>query len=157
VCRARGSDCRTSGQRTSSSPQRALSEDDRPEACENEKTREDLGVSECYTVFVFSGDGKNVDNCQTIPGCTNVWVPMTFGGKKPINPATLGVGPGLKQSLLSSVAMDANYFNTPQATYNGYPLYTNAKDVVQADTKYVGESADGGKWYALNAAGHVVK
>jgi len=110
-----------------------------------------------YTVFVFSGDGKNVDNCQTIPGCTNVWVPMTFGGKKPINPATLGVGPGLKQSLLSSVAMDANYFNTPQATYNGYPLYTNAKDVVQADTKYVGESADGGKWYALNAAGHVVK
>jgi hypothetical protein len=44
-----------------------------------------------------------------------------------------------------------------QVTYAGHPLYLYSGDSSPADTSYVGVQQFGGKWYALNAAGHLVK
>jgi hypothetical protein len=44
-----------------------------------------------------------------------------------------------------------------QVTYAGHPLYTYIGDAGPGDTSYVGQSQFGGKWFALNATGQIVK
>jgi predicted lipoprotein with Yx(FWY)xxD motif len=44
-----------------------------------------------------------------------------------------------------------------QVTCAGHPLYTYIADAGPGDTSYVGQSQFGGKWFAPNAAGQIVK
>ncbi len=99
-----------------------------------------------FTVFAFARDPRNHSRCATTAGCTGIW-PMVITTGSP------RLGPGVKRSLVGTIAVAG----TRQVTYAGHPLYTYIGDSGPGDTSYVGQSQFGGKWYALNAAGHLVK
>jgi predicted lipoprotein with Yx(FWY)xxD motif len=98
------------------------------------------------TVFVFTRDSRNHDRCAAIAGCTGIWPLLTSAGKPTL-------GPGVKRSLVGTI----NVAGARQVTYAGHPLYTYIGDSGPGDTSYVGQSQFGGKWFAVDAAGHVVK
>jgi predicted lipoprotein with Yx(FWY)xxD motif len=99
-----------------------------------------------HTVFVFTRDSRNHDRCAAIAGCTGIWPLVSTSG-------TPTLGPGVKRSLVGTIKVAG----TRQLTYAGHPLYTYIGDAGPGDTSYAGQSQFGGKWFALNAAGHVVK
>jgi predicted lipoprotein with Yx(FWY)xxD motif len=99
-----------------------------------------------HTVFAFTRDSRNHDRCALLAGCTGIWPLVTTSG-------TPALGPGVKRSLVGTIKVAG----ARQVTYAGHPLYTYIGDAGPGDTSYVGQSQFGGKWLALNAAGHVVK
>jgi predicted lipoprotein with Yx(FWY)xxD motif len=99
-----------------------------------------------HTVFAFMRDSRNRDRCAAIPGCTGIWPMVTTTGKPTL-------GPGVKRSLVGTIKVAG----ARQVTYAGHPLYTYIADAGPGDTSYVGQAQFGGKWFALNAAGHIVK
>jgi predicted lipoprotein with Yx(FWY)xxD motif len=100
-----------------------------------------------FTVYAFTADKRNKDNCVSIsPNCLVAWPPVTTSGK-PI------AGPGVKQSLLGTIKLGRK----TQVTYAGHPLYTYLGDTHPAQTTYVNILQFKGYWPALNAAGKEVK
>jgi predicted lipoprotein with Yx(FWY)xxD motif len=99
-----------------------------------------------HTLYLFTRDSRNHDRCAAIAGCTGIWPLVTTTG-------TPTLGPGVKRSLVGTIKVAG----ARQVTYAGHPLYTYIADSGPGDTSYVGQSQFGGKWYALNAAGHIVK
>lgn len=99
------------------------------------------------TLFVFTRDGHNRDKCVTVRGCSAVWPPLKVRGK-PV------AGAGVKSSRLAAIKLSSG---AKQVSYDGHPLYTYSFSSGPGDTSYVGTPQFGGHWYALNAAGHVVK
>jgi predicted lipoprotein with Yx(FWY)xxD motif len=99
-----------------------------------------------HTVYVFTRDSRNHDRCAATAGCTGIWPLLTTSG-------TPTLGPGVKRSLVGTIQVAG----ARQVTYAGHPLYTYIADAGPGDTSYVGQQQFGGKWFALNAAGHVVK
>ena len=99
------------------------------------------------TLYLFTKDARNKDKCVAISGCTGVWPPLTTHGK-PV------AGPGVSSRLLGTITIAGG---AKQVTYAGHPLYTYSADFGPHQTDYVGVSQFGGKWYALNGAGHTVK
>lgn len=98
------------------------------------------------TLFVFTRDSRNHGRCAATPGCTGIWPLVTTTG-------TPTLGPGVKRSLVGTIKVAGSR----QVTYAGHPLYTYIGDAGPGDTSYVGQAQFGGKWFALNAAGQVVK
>jgi predicted lipoprotein with Yx(FWY)xxD motif len=99
-----------------------------------------------HTVFAFARDSRNHDRCASIAGCNGIWPMVTTNG-------TPTLGPGVKRSLVGTIKVAG----ARQVTFAGHPLYTYIGDSGPGDTSYVGQSQFGGKWFALNAAGHTVK
>ena len=60
----------------------------------------------------------------------------------------------MRRSLLGTIKLPNG---ARQVTYAGHPLYTYIGDSGPGDTSYVGVSQFGGRWFALTAAGHIVK
>jgi predicted lipoprotein with Yx(FWY)xxD motif len=98
------------------------------------------------TLYMFTKDRKNKDNCQAINGCTVIWFPLTTHGR-PV------AGTGVRRSLLGTITL-AN--GAKQVTYAGHPLYTYSLDSAPHQTDYVGVPQFGGTWFALDAAGKKV-
>jgi predicted lipoprotein with Yx(FWY)xxD motif len=96
---------------------------------------------------MFSCDKRNRDVCVKIQDCTTVW-PLVTSKSKPV------AGPGVKSRLLGTIKL-AN--GSRQVTYNGWPLYTYIGDRFPRSTQFVGLKQSGGFWWALNAAGKIVK
>ncbi len=111
-----------------------------------------------FTLYNFTADKKHQDHCVNIEEvgyigaptkCTTVWPPLLVGeGETPT------VGPGLKSKLLGTTTLPSG---AKQVTYKKHPLYTYSKDAGPGETGYVGFAAFGGKWYAQNAKGKVIK
>jgi predicted lipoprotein with Yx(FWY)xxD motif len=99
-----------------------------------------------HTVFAFTRDSRNRDRCAHVAGCTGIWPLVTTSGRPTL-------GPGVRRSLVGTIEVAG----VRQVTYAGHPLYTYIGDAGPGDTSYVGQSQFGGKWLALDAAGHVVK
>ncbi len=96
------------------------------------------------TLYEFTRDhGHN--SCVKVSGCAEVWPAFTSSGKPT-------AGSGVRASLLSTVRL-AN--GGQQVTYAGHPLYLYASN--PSGTSYVGVSAFGGSWYAINASGRAVR
>jgi predicted lipoprotein with Yx(FWY)xxD motif len=106
-----------------------------------------LAASSGYTLYVFTKDRKNQDECAKIKGCLEAWPPKESQGK----PAG---GPGIRAGLLSTVKLPNG---GTQVAYAGHPLYIYAGDSGPGKTSYVGAKQFGGTWYAINAAGQEVK
>lgn len=100
-----------------------------------------------FTVYEFTRDRRNKDNCVTTPDCASIWPPLMTSGKAV-------AGKGLKARLVGSISLGQG---ARQVTYAGHPLYTYSGDSGPGQTFYVGASQFGGRWYALDAAGHTVK
>jgi predicted lipoprotein with Yx(FWY)xxD motif len=95
--------------------------------------------------MIFSLDSKNKDACQKKVGCPQAWPAITTKGK-PTG------GKGINAKLLGTITLTNG---KKQITYNGHPLYTFGGDS-PGDTSYIGQPAQGGKWYGINAAGNRV-
>jgi predicted lipoprotein with Yx(FWY)xxD motif len=100
-----------------------------------------------HLLYVFAPDKRGQDVCIRKPGCTRVWPPLTTA-------ATPVASNGVNSRLLGTIGLPSG---KKQLTYAGHPLYNWTQDPGGGDTVYVGINATGGKWYAINAAGHVVK
>jgi predicted lipoprotein with Yx(FWY)xxD motif len=99
------------------------------------------------TVFAFSRDTRNRDTCVSISGCTSIW-PLVTSRTRPT------LGPGVRRSLVGSINLGGG---KRQVTYAGHPLYTYIASAGPGDTSYVGQRQFGGRWFAVNAAGHLLK
>ncbi len=100
-----------------------------------------------FTLYVFTRDMKNTDSCVKVRNCTGTW-PVLRTSRKPI------AGKGLKASRLGTITLA---HGVKQVTYAGHPLYGYAFDSSPGQTEYVGTPQFGGTWYAINAAGKLVK
>jgi predicted lipoprotein with Yx(FWY)xxD motif len=100
-----------------------------------------------FTLYTFTRDGRGHDRCVTVTGCTGVWPVLKTSGS-PI------AGNGVRRSLLGTIKLPGG---TRQVTYAGHPLYTYVGDSGPGQTGYVGVHQFGGAWYAINAAGRVVR
>jgi predicted lipoprotein with Yx(FWY)xxD motif len=99
------------------------------------------------TLYMFTRDGRNKDRCVSISGCTAVWPPLLTKGK-PLAKS------GASSKLLGTIKLS---HGRVQVTYAGHPLYTYVGDFGPHQTSYVGVFQSGGRWFALNSAGKVVK
>jgi predicted lipoprotein with Yx(FWY)xxD motif len=104
-----------------------------------------LGNSKGFTIYMFTSDRRNHDNCVKHSGCPRFW-PLVTTSAMPV------AGPGVKQALLGTIVVNAK----KQVTYAGHPLYMYSGDSAPRQTEYVNFSAFGGRWPAINAAGHKV-
>jgi predicted lipoprotein with Yx(FWY)xxD motif len=98
-----------------------------------------------FTLYTFSKDKPNVDNCNS--NCARVWPPLTTKGK-------IVAGPGVKRSLLGTITISGG---KKQVTYAKHPLYTYVADGGPGETSYIGVFQSGGRWYAINGAGNLIK
>ena len=106
-----------------------------------------LADSRGFTLYVFSRDSRNHDSCARISGCPTVWPVMKASGP-------LSGGTGVNSRLLGTIKLA---HGVRQVTYAGHPLYHYIGDSRPGQTSYVGLNQSGGFWYAVNAAGKVVK
>jgi predicted lipoprotein with Yx(FWY)xxD motif len=100
-----------------------------------------------HTLYAFARDSRNHDACVAISGCTGIW-PLVRSRQAPT------VGAGVRRALVGTIKLSGGI---RQVTYAGHPLYTYIGDSGPGDTSYVGQRQFGGRWFALNAAGHIVK
>jgi len=98
-----------------------------------------------HTLYAFTRDTRNRDNCVMIPGCTRVWPLETTRGH-PV------AGSGVRASQLSTIKVG----HVSQVTYAGHPLYTYVSDTSAGSTDYIGVSQFGGTWPAVKGSGALV-
>jgi predicted lipoprotein with Yx(FWY)xxD motif len=106
-----------------------------------------LANAKGFTVYAYSKDTAGHEQCQSFPGCTSSWPPVTTKGK-PV------AGPGVRQRLLGTIKLKNGKL---QVTYNKHPLYTYIADGAPHQTFYVNQFQAGGRWPAVNAAGKLVR
>lgn len=95
-----------------------------------------------YTLYIFTRDRRNKDNCAKASGCLGIWPALTTEGK-PV------AGANVRSSLLGTIKFHGN---VRQVTYAGHPLYTYVFDS-RRSIFYVGADQFGGRWLAVSAAG----
>ena len=100
-----------------------------------------------FTLYAFTTDKRNYDSCVKKSGCLAAWPPVTTGGT-PI------AGSGVRSSLIGTIKLGSG---RRQVTYAGHPLYTYIADRHPGQTNFVNILSFGGRWPAVNAAGHEVK
>jgi len=100
-----------------------------------------------FTLYAFTKDSRNKDNCAGINGCLRLWPVLKTSGKAI-------AGPGVKSALIGTITLKSG---TKQVTYAGHPLYTYVGDGSPGQTYYVNFFQTGGYWPAVNAAGREVK
>jgi predicted lipoprotein with Yx(FWY)xxD motif len=111
----------------------------------NTKAGKILVNSRGFTLYTFTKDKPNMDNCDAT--CQLAWPPLIAKGK-------VVAGSGVKKSMLGTITL-AN--GKKQVTYGKHPLYTYVADGGPGETSYIGVFASGGKWYAINASGKAIK
>jgi predicted lipoprotein with Yx(FWY)xxD motif len=99
------------------------------------------------TLYEFTRDRPRGNSCVKIRGCPEAWPALQSSGK-PVG------GPGVRAALLSTIRLPGG---ARQVTYAGHALYLYSGDTGPGQTFYVGVSAFGGRWYAIDASGHAVK
>jgi predicted lipoprotein with Yx(FWY)xxD motif len=100
-----------------------------------------------FTLYRFSKDTGKQNTCLKTSECSTTWPALETSGQPT-------VGPGLKSSLVSTIALPGG---KRQVTYAGHPLYRYAAATERGEAGYAGVKQFGGTWYALNASGGNVK
>src|SRR5581483_12332032 len=70
-----------------------------------------------FTLYAFTADKRNKDNCVKRSGCTGLWPLFTTHGKPK-------AGNGVKGSMLGTIKVNGK----SQVTYGGHPLYEYTGD-----------------------------
>jgi predicted lipoprotein with Yx(FWY)xxD motif len=97
------------------------------------------------TLYMFSKDSGTTSACAG--ACASFWPPVRSSG----DPVVQG---GANDFLVGTITRSDG---KPQATYNGHPLYTFAKDQKPGDTNGEGLKAFGGTWFAVSPAGNPIR
>ena len=100
-----------------------------------------------FTLYRFSKDSGKQNTCLKTSECSTTWPALESSGQP-------SVGPGLKASLISTIALPGG---KRQVTYAGHPLYRYAAASERGETNYAGVRQFGGTWYAVSASGSTVK
>jgi predicted lipoprotein with Yx(FWY)xxD motif len=100
-----------------------------------------------FTLYRFSKDTGKQNTCLKTSECSTTWPALETSGQPT-------VGPGLKASLVSTIALPGG---KRQVTYAGHPLYRYAAGTERAETSYAGVKQFGGTWFAVSASGATVK
>jgi predicted lipoprotein with Yx(FWY)xxD motif len=96
-----------------------------------------------FTLYAFTKDTQgSASTCSG--GCSGTW-PALLAKTAPV------AGSGVDATKLSVIARADG---TPQAAYNGWPLYYFAKDAKAGDT--TGDKV-GGVWFVVDATGTMVR
>lgn len=101
-----------------------------------------------YTIYMFTRDKRDRDDCAKIKGCLKDWPAVTTTSRHP------ALGPGIKPSLVGTIAYKGKL---REVTYAGHPLHTYRFDAAPRSVMNIGNTQFGGDWWALNAAGKVVE
>ena len=101
------------------------------------------------TVYVLTKPGMKNVPCTDGSGCTNLWPDLSL----PDGVSKAKAGTGVSASLLGSKHANGEIY----PTYNGWLVYEYAGDSGPGQGRGEGISSFGGTWYALDAAGNVVK
>jgi predicted lipoprotein with Yx(FWY)xxD motif len=99
-----------------------------------------------YTLYTFTKDTRNRDDCVSLAGCLEVWPALVSG-----HPT---VGPGVKRRLVGTIAV-AHVGR--QVTYGGHPLYNYVGDSRPAETDNINIFQSEGYWPAIAPSGRAVK
>lgn len=99
--------------------------------------------SKGFTLYAFTKDTQGKASVCT-GGCSGTWPALAA-------PSAPAAGSGVDASKLSVIARADG---TPQAAYNGWPLYYFAKDAKAGDT--AGNKV-GGVWFVVDATGNPVQ
>jgi predicted lipoprotein with Yx(FWY)xxD motif len=94
-----------------------------------------------FTLYWFAPDTATKSNCNG--SCAKFWPPVK-------GPATAGRGVTGKLGTITRSDV------SPQATYNGHPLYTFASDTAPGQAKGNGVNASGGAWHEVTLTGAAV-
>src|SRR5690242_13855701 len=97
-----------------------------------------LTDAEGYTLYWFSPDNPTMSACQA--SCTRTWPVVTA-------PAVSGAG---GTGTLGAIARPDG---SPQATYDGHPLYTTTADKRPGQAKGNGVWDSGGQWHEVVVSG----
>jgi predicted lipoprotein with Yx(FWY)xxD motif len=100
-----------------------------------------------FTLYRFSKDTGKQNTCLKTSECSTTWPALETSGQPT-------VGPGLKSSLVSTIALPGG---KRQVTYAGHPLYRYAAATERGEAGYAGVKQFGGTWFALSASGGNVK
>jgi predicted lipoprotein with Yx(FWY)xxD motif len=100
-----------------------------------------------FTLYRFSKDTGKQNMCLKTSECSTTWPALETSGQPT-------VGPGLKASLVSTIALPGG---KRQVTYAGHPLYRYAAGSERGETSYAGVKQFGGTWFAVSASGGTVK
>jgi predicted lipoprotein with Yx(FWY)xxD motif len=100
-----------------------------------------------FTLYRFSKDTGKQNTCLKTSECSTTWPALETSGQPT-------VGPGLKSSLVSTIALPGG---KRQVTYAGHPLYRYAAATERGEAGYAGVKQFGGTWYAVSASGANVK
>ncbi len=113
-------------------------------------TSTSTGVSEPFlvdqqgrTLYMYTSDTQGQASACTAE-CLNQWQPLAVTG-------TPQAGQGINASLLGTIKRDDG---TLQATYNGWPLYTNKSDTGPGMT---GGQGVGGAWFLVSGTGNSIQ
>jgi predicted lipoprotein with Yx(FWY)xxD motif len=91
-----------------------------------------------HTLYLFTPDNQGEPTCDDL-GCADSWRPLV---------GTALAGEGARDSLRGvTIRTDG----TPQASYNGWPLYFHNSDLSPGD--HNGQGQDG-LWWVINASGN---
>jgi predicted lipoprotein with Yx(FWY)xxD motif len=91
-----------------------------------------------FTLYSFAPDTMTTSKCNG--SCASLWPPVN-------GPAT--AGPGITGKLGTITRSDGS----PQATYNGRPLYAYIGDTTPGQANGNGLNASGGIWHEITASG----
>jgi predicted lipoprotein with Yx(FWY)xxD motif len=101
--------------------------------------------SQGRTLYMFSKDSGTTSACTG--ACASFWPPLRSSG----DPVVHG---GANAFLVGTITRSDG---TPEATYNGHPLYTFVKDRKPGDTNGEGLKAFGSTWFVVSPAGEPVR
>lgn len=99
-----------------------------------------------YTLYTFTKDTRNRDDCARLAGCLSVWPALVFG--KPT------VGPGVRRRLVGTIEVPRV---GRQVTYAGHPLYGYVGDSRPAETDNIDIFQSEGYWPAIAPSGRAVR
>lgn len=99
-----------------------------------------------YTVYTYSLDRRNKDDCAGFAGCLSVWPPLLV--RHPV------AGAGVRKSLLGTIHVPGVGW---QVTYAGHPLYGYVADHQPAEINHLDVFQSGGYWPGLAPSGRAVR
>ena len=106
-----------------------------------------LAAANGHSLYLLTADKAGKSNCTGT--CTNTWLPLLTSARP-----TAAQNSGLNPKLLGTTKRSSRVL---QATYNGHPLYTFARDKSAAQINGEGANQFGGHWYVVNTSGNAVK
>lgn len=98
------------------------------------------------TLYAFTKDIRNRDNCAGLPGCLYVWPALVS--------ARPTAGPGVNRRLVGTIRVARV---GRQVTYAGHPLYTYVGDSHPAETDNINIYQSQGYWPAIAPSGRLVR